>query len=203
MKKALILGIAAALLLAGCMTLKAKYRLPDWEPGTIAVLPFTNESSDVAVEKFARVVMYKALKKAKYRTLPLEEIDAALENMGITEGGQLPTATAAEIAEALDADSLLYGNILVAKRVLLGVYFDKRFKANFRIYDAVSGELAWEDERESGEKKIELNAGEVLKGAARSFAAELAGDAIYKLLDSHPLIEHIRNVVDMSVRTLP
>jgi hypothetical protein len=197
----LILGAVFILLLSGCVS--AKFLVPAWEPGTIAVLPFTNESSDVAIEKFTRVVMFDTLDRSGYEVVPLEQVDSSLEELGITEGGQLPTITIAEIAEKIEADSFMVGNIISARRVMLGVYFDKQFEANFQIYDRESEELKWEDERESQERKVVINPGEIAKTAGKAFALELASDAIYKLLDSHPLIEHIRNVVRTSVSTLP
>lgn len=197
----LIIGAVSVFLLAGCVT--AKFLVPAWEPGTIAVLPFTNESSDVAIEKFTRIVMFEALNRGGYEVVPLEDVNSSLEELGITEGGQLPTITLAEIADKIEADSFMYGNIISARRVMLGVYFDKEFEANFKIYELGSEELKWEDERESKEQKVVINPGEIAKTAGKAFVLELADDMIYKMLDSHPLIDHIRNVVYTSVRTLP
>jgi hypothetical protein len=194
----LVLVLAA---LSGCVS--AKYLVPDWTPGRIAVLPFTNESADVAVEKFARAVMVETLTRFDYEVVDIEEVDARLDELGITEGGQLATVTLAELAQAIDADSFLYGDILEAKRVMIGIYFNKKFTANFKIWDVKTEELKWEDEQTSKEAKVVLNPVELGQEVAKQFAVELTSDMVYKLLNSHPLIQHIRTVVRTSVRTLP
>jgi len=147
--------------------------------------------------------MYNQLTRYGFEVLDLETVDAKLDELGITEGGQLETVTIKEIAAEIQADSLLYGNIIEAKRVLLGVYFKKEFTASFKIYDTISEELKWEDERTSKESKFVINPVEIAKAAAEQFLVEVGTDAIFKLLGSHPLIEHIRIVVNTSVKTLP
>jgi hypothetical protein len=199
--RALIVLALAVTALSGCVS--AKYLVDNWEPGTIAVLPFRNQSADVAIEKFARAVMMETLKRYDYRVINIDEVDARLDDLGITEGGQLETVTLAEMAEVISADSFLYGDILEAKRVMIGIYFNKKFTANFKIYDVRSEELKWEDERTSKEQKVVLNPFEMGQEVAEQFALELTSDLIYKALNSHPLIEHIRTVVRTSVRTLP
>jgi len=199
--RALIVLALAVTALSGCVS--AKYLVDSWEPGTIAVLPFRNQSADVAIEKFARIVMMETLKRYDYKVIGIEEVDARLDDLGITEGGQLETVTLAEMAEVIKADSFLYGDILEAKRVMIGIYFNKKFTANFKIYDVRSEELKWEDERTSKEQKVVLNPVEMGQEVAKQFALELTSDLIYKALNSHPLIQHIRTVVGTSVRTLP
>jgi hypothetical protein len=199
--KAIVVLALVLTVLSGCVS--AKYLVDSWEPGTIAVLPFRNQSADVAVEKFARAVMVETLKRYDYEVVDVEEVDARLDDLGITEGGQLETVTLAEMAEVIKADSFLYGDVLEAKRVMIGIYFNKKFTANFKVYDVRSEELKWEDERTSKEAKVVLNPVEMGQEVAKQFAMELTSDLIYKALDSHPLIQHIRTVVRTSVRTLP
>jgi hypothetical protein len=205
MKKKAVWALAALVLavmaLSGCIS--AKYLVENWEPGRIAVLPFRNESADVAVEKFARAVMVETLTRYDYEVVDVEEVDAKLDALGITEGGQLEAVTLAELAQAIPADSFLYGDVLEAKRVMIGIYFNKKFTANFKVFDVRSEELKWEDERTSKEQKVVLNPVEMGQEMAQQFALELTSDLIYKALNSHPLIQHIRTVVRTSVRTLP
>ncbi len=197
-----LVGLAVALtVLSGCVS--AKYLVGGWEPGTIAVLPFRNQSADVAVEKFARAVMVENLIRYGYEVVDIDEVDARLDDLGITEGGQLETVTLAEMAQVIQADSFLYGDILEAKRVMIGIYFNKKFTANFKVYDVASEELKWEDERTSKEQKVVLSPVEMGKEVGKQFALEMTSDLIYKALDSHPLIQHIRAVVHTSARTLP
>ena len=129
--------------ITGCAS-KPDYLDPQWRPGTIAVLPFTNESADVTIDKFARLLMYKALDERGYDLVALEDIDNQLTELGITEAGQLPTVTYDELSERIPAACFLYGNILEAKRVMLGLYFEKFFKADFSIIDCDSRVMTWQ-----------------------------------------------------------
>jgi hypothetical protein len=203
MKKIICMsGLIILLVLGGCVT-KPKYLDPEWRPGTIAVLPFTNESADVSVERFARALMFRTLSQRKYRLVELEEIDFQLNELGITEAGQLPTVTLEELKQKINADSFMFGNIIKAKRVMLGIYFEKTFKAEFKIVDGYSGTTVWEDERESSESEFVLYPESFIETAAAEFAMELTSDVIMKALDSHPLIEHMNAVVQTSVSTIP
>jgi hypothetical protein len=197
-----ISGLIVLLFLSGCVT-KPKYLDPEWRPGTIAVLPFTNESADVSVERFARTLMFITLNQRGYRLVGMDEIDFQLNELGITEAGQLPTVTIEELKQKINADSFMYGNIIKAKRVMLGIYFEKAFEAAFTIVDAYTGVTVWEDERKSSESKLVLDPESLIETAAGEFAMELTSDVIMKALDSHPLIEHMNNVVRTSVSTIP
>ncbi len=197
-----IITVCTICMLVSSCALMPKFREEGWKPGVIAVLPFTNQSADVALEKFARLVLIEQLKKSRFQVVDIDVVDAKLDALGVSEGGQLATIAPEELAKSLGADSYLYGNILEAKRVMLGVYFKKMVHIEFKIVNR-AGDRMWEDERTSQESKIVLNPGEILKTAAQEFVAEAATDLIMKALNSHPLIEHLRNVCTWSVSTLP
>lgn len=201
-KKVTLFLILLLILLCGCAT-PPKFMVDNWTPGRIAVLPFKNHSADVSVEQFARVLLFDRLTKKKFDVIPLEEIDEALGKLGITEGGQLETVTIAELQKAIPADSYLFGTVIEAKRVMLGIYFDKSFEADFVIKDVRTGETAWQDDRKASEKKVVLNPNAILETAAREMIKEVAYDSILKAINSHPLYEQMERVVNISVSTLP
>ncbi len=149
-----------------------------------------------------RLVMVEKLKERNFTVVDLDTIDAKLNELGITEGGQLPTVTAEELARTIQCDSLLYGNILDAQRLMLGIYFNKKVQIEFKIISA-SGATMWEDERKSEESKLVIDPTEMLKTAGEELLIEAGSDVIMKALNSHPLIKHLRNVCTWSASTLP
>jgi len=197
-----IFYILLILILSGCTT-PPIYLEPGWGPGRIMIMPFTNDSADVSVEKFARVLMYKSLERKKYKLLDLDEIDSTLNELGITEAGQLQALSHQEIKRQFNADSVLYGHIITAKRVMLGVYFEKKFEAEFTIHDMKTESIMWQDKRKAAEKKFAINPDALLKTATQEFVAELSKDVLMKALDSHPLIRQMRQVINTTIRTIP
>ncbi len=117
--------LVAACILVSCAS-RPMYLQEGWRPGSIAILPFTNDSADVSIGKIARRLMYDSLSRKGFRLLDLDLVDSRLDSMGIAEAGQLSAATDEELADALQADCVLYGNIMTAKRVLLGFYYTRK-----------------------------------------------------------------------------
>ena len=176
----------------------------EWVPTKIAILPFTNESADVSVDKFARAYLYERISSLnRHEVLSLDVVDAALEEMGITEGGQLPTATVQEICEKTGADGIIYGDVLVAKRVMLGLYFNKEFECHYTMYRGNDGVVFWDETKNDSEKKIVLDPDEMLKTAASAMVNEIATDTLLKAFKSHPLYKQIESVTNSAIWTLP
>ncbi len=197
----ILAALATAIVFSGCAAVPKRLE-PGWKPGVIAILPFTNQSADVALEKFARLVMIEKVKAANFQVIDAATVDARLEELGVTEGGQLSTLAPQELADAIGADSYLYGDIIDAKRVLLGVYLQKKVQIEFKILDR-EGRTKWEDERISAETKVVLSPAAMLATAAAQFATSMTGDLVMKSLKSHPLIAHLQAVCTWSASTLP
>ncbi len=200
MKKILlILTIVVAILLTGCATIPRS----DWVPETIAILPFTNNSADVGVQDFARYSLFLQLQKKGYNCIDLVSVDNMLNDMGITEGGQLETVTLDELGKKLGADGIVYGNVLTAKRIMAGVYFKKEFSAEYKLYRYPDGKNYWDTTYLSKESRIVLNPAEILKTAAEEMVKEIAMDTVIKLFKSHPLYEQIDIVTKVCVKSFP
>ena len=194
----LVLSVAL-ILLSSCMTPTF-----EWVPQRIAILPFSNESADVAVQQFARVYLYDRISRMnKHQLVPLDQVDAALNDLGITEGGQLPTVTVQEISEKIGADGIIYGNVITAKHVMLGVYYNKEFACRYSMLRGSDGEVFWDETEEESEKKIVLNPKDIIATAATQMVKEVATDAILKAMRSHPLYQQIEKVTTKVVWTLP
>ena len=153
--KKLLLAIVTVItiLLMSCATMPGS----DWVPTTIAILPFTNETADVGVQGFARYSLFVQLQNKGYNCMDLASVDSILNDIGITEGGQLETVTLEELGKELGADGIIYGNVLTAKRIMAGVYFKKEFSANDKLFRHNDGAQYWDATHLSKESRIVLN----------------------------------------------
>ncbi|PIU83815.1 MAG: hypothetical protein COS68_02000 [Elusimicrobia bacterium CG06_land_8_20_14_3_00_38_11] len=183
-------------LFLGCAP-KAKYLIENYSPPQIiAVLPFNNQSVDLDAPVIMRYLFNKRLSAVGYNTIPLDEIDEKLREMGITDGGQLAATTPKELGEKLNADGLIYGDVLEFKYTTLGFYYARTVQANFKLFDSKNEKLLWEDERKVSNKKFEF------KEIGKAFALQLAEKGLDKALKS-PLKEESNGVVNLSIMTLP
>ena len=200
MKKLLLtIVIVTTILLMSCVTTPSS----DWVPETIAILPFENGTADVSIQDFARYSLFMRLQAKGYNCIDLTSVDSILNDMGITEGGQLETVTLDELGKKLGADGLVYGNVLTAKRVMAGVYFKKEFSAEYKLYRYPDGANYWDATYLSKESKIVLNPAEILKTAAAEMLKEITLDTLTKLFKNHPLREHIEAVTYRCVKSFP
>ena len=201
MKKILgfILILTIITIFSSCMTVTY-----EWAPQNVAILPFMNESADVEVGIYARMHLSELLKnRRKHNIIPLEQVDSVLNEMGITEGGQLSTTTVAELSQKLGADGIVYGNVITAKRVMLGIYFNKEFECHYQMYRGSDEQIFWDEQKKSSDKKFVLNPGELLETAGKAMVTEIASDMLIKAFKSHPLYEQIDIVTRQSIRTFP
>ncbi len=200
MKKLLLtIVIVTTILLMSCVTTPGS----DWVPETIAILPFANETADVGIQEFARYSLYMRLQSKGYNCMDLASVDSILNNMGITEGGQLETVTLDELGKELGADGIVYGNVLTAKRIMAGIYFKKEFSAEYKLYRYPDGANYWDATYLSKESRIVINPKELLDTALDEMIKEISRDALAKLFKNHPLREHIEAVTYRCVRSFP
>jgi len=180
----------------GCSP-KAKYLIENYSPPKkIAVLPFNNQSIDLDAPVIMRYLFNKRLSSVGYNTIPLDEIDEKLREMGITDGGQLPAATPKELGEKLNVDGLIYGDVIEFKYTTLGFYYARTVQANFKLFDSKNEKLLWEDERKVSKKEFEF------REIGKAFASQLVEKTLNKALKS-PLKEESNGVVNLSIMTLP
>jgi hypothetical protein len=202
LKTKIVSVLAFLAIVAGCAT-PPKFLDREWKPGRIAVLPFTNDSVDVSIEKFSRELMFETLMKRNFIVLDMAAIDRKLDELGITEAGQLTAVTLEELKDAIPADCFLFGHVIEAKRVMLGVYYEKKFKAEFKIVDKYSLKTVFEDENMDQYSRVVLDPKGLLETAAKEFAVEFTSDLVRKMLNSHPLYEQMEKVIRETVAKIP
>lgn len=135
-----------------------------------AMLPFANETNTVAAPEILRKLLFDEASRRGYALQSLEETDRRLrEQLQISDGGQLPAVTPSELGDALGVETLFYGDVLEWKKITTGIYNTVSVKAQFKLIDAASGAVRWEQTHEV-RKKVDVNAGgnmgaDILAGA--------------------------------------
>lgn len=154
--------------------------VPDYSalrPTRIAVLPAMNDTSDWDAPVVFRILARAELADKKYALVDFNKIDAALQQRGIEEAGQIEALTPHEIGELIGADGLLYIRVMSYGRQV-GVHI--RMEGSFTLVDSRTGRKLWYSELSVAEDII-------LEGGAVALAAELIGgkDTRQKAVDTY------------------
>ena len=185
-------------LLTGCAASKVYVSSNYVASGKVALLPLSNESTDLDGPVFLRMLLYEGLTARGFQVLPSEETDAQLKAQGFTEGGQLRAATPQKIGQWTGADTLFFCTIEDFNYLNVGIYAQRRVKIAGELVSATTGERLWETEQESSTRAIATNK----KEAERLFAAQLAIKAVEKATHV-PLQAESRQAVYRLLNTLP
>ena len=118
-----------------------------WFKKKLAVLPFSDETVSVEAPLMIRTMVYKLLDRGGYNVMPLEKVDKILRKNGISQGGQLRTATPEEVSEWLEADWILYGHLKDFNKINIGIYVKKSVKGKLSLWDAGDGREFWSSDR--------------------------------------------------------
>jgi hypothetical protein len=140
----------------------------------IAILPFANETNTVDAPEILRTLLFEVAAGRRYALQPLEETDRRLrEQLQISDGGQLAAAIPSELGDALEVETLFYGDVLEWKKVTTGIYNMVTVKARFKLVDAASGAVRWERTHEV-RKHIDI-------GASGNIGADILTGALINL----------------------
>ena len=200
--KKMFLCLMIPLLLWGCMPSMKKPQAIFVDPAftapmKVAVLPFENESVDVEADAVYRELFYLGLQEKGYTVAPMEDVDAALKGMGISEGGQLGAYKKTDLQTKLNVDALFFGNLKEAKYLTVGIKKEKKAVTYAALYNG--DKKLWEDEKTFSEKEFALNP---LSGLKKQLATKLTEKAL-KDYSGHPFYNHIQNCVYQLQDTLP
>lgn len=191
----------ASLLLAGCAVKPDYLRKPYSAPPRVAVLPFANQTNSLEAPVLLQVLARQGLEKGGYAVIPAAEVAARLKEMGITDGGQLSSKKPADIAAALGATALFYGEVREFSYVTLAVYQKRAVVLAGSILEA-DGTPVWRHVATAKRTEYNLDAARNLGQFGKSLGWQLAGKWAEKLV-AHPLYpEMVRCVHDLYM-TLP
>ncbi len=187
-----------ALLFAGC-SLKPKMIVPNYvAPQKVALLPMANRSNDLKGPEYVRSELARLIEARGYNIIPpAESYEVLRTKLGITDGGQLGSATPQKVAEALGVDAVIYGDLLEFKFMNVGFYQNRLVEAGFKMVGK-DGRALWEDQRKSSRKEIQTT----LKSAGDALARGVAEKAVENMFQV-PLFEQVQAVARMAASTLP
>jgi hypothetical protein len=189
---AVVLGLA----LGGCATAGPKSIAPDFvPPKTIALLPLANASSNADAPEMMRSIFYQALADRGYDVLAPEMVDGPLqEKFSTIDGNEVKKLDAVKLGEALGVDAVMYGTVMAFQFQNVGVYENKEVELGFKLVDAHTGRLLWEQQKDAWDKELKTSA----KAAGRLFIKGLKE----RFMDS-PLAKTADKAVRWTILTLP
>jgi hypothetical protein len=161
----------------------------------LAILPMANETTNLDGPVVLRKALYKKLTHRGYSVMPLEETDSLLNEMGITDGGQLNALPVKEISEKLQARRLVYTNLITFKPLRIALF--EVIKLNIRMFDGKSETLIWEtDQGVFGQKR--KNKESSWDGHLKS----LVGAALVEKVVRAPLYAEVDKITNIIVRKI-
>ncbi|MDI6786343.1 MAG: DUF799 family lipoprotein [bacterium] len=198
MKKILPVLLISFLLITGCAHKVVFMHENVAKITKVAVLPFANETNDLDGSAVFRKLFFDGLCRKGYIVLPLDQVDKKLNELGITQGGQLNSISQEELMKELDAPALVYGTLNKCAYVTAAIYRKKEVAGTVKIY--YKGELFWEDTRQI--KEDEVMKGNILKNLGDQLVDKIVDKAIAGALKIHPLqpqFERMTNILLISV----
>lgn len=112
----------------------------------IAILPMVNNTNSVDGPQFVREQFAERLPFYRYMVKPIKNVDAVLKDkMGITLGSQLEMTTPQELGNILEADAVIYGTLMDFNTRITGFQNIKEVRAKFKMVDAKTGAVIWEN----------------------------------------------------------
>lgn len=137
--------LLSMILISGCAGSKYLVSDPSFtEPIPIAVLPFENQTTELAVCELARLYFVLGMQEKGYEVLGYAETDSILRLLGITQGGQLSAITAQELHNELGVEGLLYGTLIEAEYSTKAIKKTKKVTVSIELRR--NGVNVWQDQ---------------------------------------------------------
>ncbi|MEK7766512.1 MAG: GNA1162 family protein, partial [bacterium] len=114
-----------------------------WFEEPVAVLPFSNDTNNVAAPDRARDLAAAELRRKGYAVFPPADTARKVRDAGVTQGEHLKAVSPAAVAAAAGARRLLTGAVLSFKELNVGLYNLHVVTASFRLLDE-TGRVLWE-----------------------------------------------------------
>ncbi len=172
---------AAAILLvgaiAGCAA-KGPVKPKPPLPRVIALLPMANHSNSMLGPVLARNLLETRLIGSGYDITDPAKTDAGLKTIGITDGGQLRSATPQKLGQVLNVDGLLYGELLEFKYTNIGVFSKRSVEIKLTLVDAKTGEKLWEASKRESSSKTGFSKDAIKENLARGLGTQLLETAL-------------------------
>lgn len=192
---------AFAAALAACAPAGLRYTAPDLAarlPASVAVLPLDNETVSLRGPALARRAVSEAVAARGFDGPDAAAVDAALEGLGVTDGGQLRALDPSRLGAAVGSRGLLFGTLEEFTYQNVGFVRRRAVRVALRLVDAESGERLWESVGEESRGRLAFGQ----KEAGRSFVDGVVEQAVETALGV-PLLEETRLAVEEALSRLP
>ncbi len=192
--------LVAALFSAACAAKQAYFVAPGFAPPAepVALLPFENESVDLSAEDYLYKLAAGRLAAKGYSLIQGEPVLEGLKGIGITDAGQMASATPEIIGRAVGSGLLCYGTIEDFTFQNLGFVVRKSVKLRLKLVSAATGEVLYEGEGTGRDIKVYLDRDE----AKKAFVEQMAMKLVQNMLKS-PLAKEAEKAVADAAAGLP
>jgi hypothetical protein len=192
--------LPVTLLLAACAVKPAYFVAPGFAPPAepVALLPFENETVDLAAEDYLYKLAAERIAARGYSLIQGEPVLEGLKGIGITDAGQMASATPEIIGRAVGSGLLLYGVIEDFTFQNLGFVVRKSVKLRLKLVSAATGEVLYEGEGTGRDVKVFLDRDE----AKKAFVEQMAVKLVQNMLKS-PLAKEAERAAADAVAGLP
>ncbi|MDT8285623.1 MAG: DUF799 family lipoprotein [Elusimicrobiales bacterium] len=188
------------LFLAACSVKPAYFVAPGFTPPAepVALLPFENETVDLAAEDYLYKLAAKRMAARGYSLIQGEPVMEGLKEIGITDAGQMASATPEIIGRAVGAGLLCYGVIEDFTFQNLGFVIRKNVKLRLKLVSAATGEVLYEGTGTGRDVKVFLDRDQ----AKKAFVEQMAVKLVQNMLKS-PLAKEAERAAADAVAGLP
>ncbi|HOI42528.1 MAG TPA: DUF799 family lipoprotein [Elusimicrobiales bacterium] len=192
--------LVVTLFSAACAAKQAYFIAPGFAPPAepVALLPFENESVDLSAEDYLYKLAAGRLAAKGYSLIQGEPVLEGLKGIGITDAGQMASATPEIIGRAVGSGLLCYGTIEDFTFQNLGFVVRKSVKLRLKLVSAATGEVLYEGEGTGRDIKVYLDKDE----AKKAFVEQMAVKLVQNMLKS-PLAKEAEKAVADAAAGLP
>jgi hypothetical protein len=192
--------LLSTLFSAACAAKQAYFVAPGFVPSAepVALLPFENESVDLSAEDYLYKLAAGRLAAKGYSLIQGEPVMEGLKGIGITDAGQMASATPEIIGRAVGSGLLCYGTIEDFTFQNLGFVVRKSVKLRLKLVSAATGEVLYEGEGTGRDIKVYLDRDE----AKKAFVEQMAVKLVQNMLKS-PLAKEAEKAVADAAAGLP
>lgn len=187
--------------LAACSPRAVRYAAPDLAarlPASVAVLPFDNESVSLKGPQLVRKLAGEALAARGFTQPEASEVDAGLERLGVTDGGQMRALDPKKVGEAVGAPGLLFGTLEEFTYQNVGFIRRRAVRVSLKLVEAATGERLWESVGDESQGRLAFGR----KEAGRNFVDGVVEQAVETALGV-PLMLESRAAVEEAFDGLP
>ncbi|HEX6018344.1 MAG TPA: GNA1162 family protein [Burkholderiaceae bacterium] len=184
MKRALILGLLASLLLGACATKPPKdYSLfQRAHPASILVLPPINESPDVKATPAVWSSLTRPLAEAGYYVVPVTLADETFKQNGVTTSHDAQQIPADKLRQFFGADAALYVTVREYGSSYRVIVSETAVQVNAKLVDLRDGALLWEGTARASSAEQQQSQSSVIGLLVQALVNQIAGsvtDAAY------------------------